>query len=1206
MSTARLRSLRLVGFKSFAERTVVEFGPGISAIVGPNGSGKSNLADALRWVLGEQGRTLRTRRAEDLIYAGSSSRRAQGMSDVTLVLDNEDGLLPVEYAEVELGRRLFRSGENEFLLNRQRVRLRDLVDLLDEANLADNAFLFIGQGMVDQALALRPEERRPLFEEAAGIRKHERRRRAAEAELTQAEANLERVRDLVDELRPQARRLAAQAEQQRERRSAGTELAEALVAAARIRLGAAARELAASSASLEQAHADADAAMARLRVAEAAAAETALALASRQETERAERARLEQARASVVDLRLAESRAASDVGAIDRELARVQTEQETLQQRMSATRLELAVSVPELDAAAETALTEAESRLSEAERQLAELRDAGRAAAERTQRAREARAAGEAALARARTRWEAASQALGAQQAQATRVAAQADETLASAERATAEATRLATEEATAETQAADARERSAVAEERVMERAGALGRARAEADAARAHLEALARRLAAEERGPLAATLRDRGGRRLDDDLEVEPRLRVAVAAVLGDVLTATSVPADAVAELGRADGGTYVVEAVPRDQRRSTEADLADRIARSGGGPLAGALLRDPSGLVTRLLARAAWVPDLAAALALVPRLPAGWRLATLDGAVVTDEGVVRLGAATDALEVRAQAADAERAIRAATDRATALEAEHAQALGERDAARAAMDEARSRLAAVRQQRRVADDQARSAARAADAAARERAWASTQLERLSQEADAAAAELRTRESEAKAWQGASDDAPADDQVRAQLEALVARVNGLREERDRLAAAARVARQRRAEAEEARRRAEVRLGLDETRVAELDAERQRLVAAQATRAEEMARVRERLAAAIADQERAAASLAATEAAGGDERSRREAAEAAASAARDQVREAEARARAAEVAAMGAQLQLDSGREALLVELAGIGVDGLRALAGAEVEPDPDTLAAELERALDVTLARWTAEPPDDSETGPSPARLGSLRRRYHELGAGNPFAAQELEEVRERLDGLESQQADLERAIRDTRALIARLETLIAEQFRQTFAALEGAFSRRFEQLFGGGDATLSLTAPEDLGATGVEITARPPGKKRQPLAMLSGGERALTAVALLLAMLEVRPVPFCVLDEVDAALDEANVGRFAAALRSLAEHIQFVVITHNRGTIETADALYGVTAGDDAVSRVVSLRLADLPAVDAEGQGAFAGAIR
>jgi chromosome segregation protein len=177
---ARLLGLRLQGFKSFAERTLVDFGPGISAVVGPNGSGKSNLADGLRWALGEQGRSLRTRKSEDVIWAGSERRSAQGMADVTLVLDNSDSLLPVDFGIVELGRRLYRSGENDYLLNKQRVRLRDLVDLLDSAHLAENAFLFIGQGMVDQALALRPEERRPLFEEVAGVRRHERRRRKAE------------------------------------------------------------------------------------------------------------------------------------------------------------------------------------------------------------------------------------------------------------------------------------------------------------------------------------------------------------------------------------------------------------------------------------------------------------------------------------------------------------------------------------------------------------------------------------------------------------------------------------------------------------------------------------------------------------------------------------------------------------------------------------------------------------------------------------------------------------------------------------------------------------------------------------------------------------------------------------------------------------------------------------------------------------------
>src|SRR4249919_640383 len=227
----RLLALRLQGFKSFAERTSVEFGAGISAVVGPNGSGKSNLADALRWALGEQGRALRSRKSEDVIWAGSEKRAAQGMADVTLVLDNADGLLPVEYGVLELGRRLYRSGENDYLLNKQRVRLRDLVELLDSAHLADNAFLFIGQGMVDQALALRPEERRPLFEEVAGVRRHERRRRRAQDQLIESEANLARVEDILGELRPQARRLAAQAEQQATRESTAEELAGALLLA---------------------------------------------------------------------------------------------------------------------------------------------------------------------------------------------------------------------------------------------------------------------------------------------------------------------------------------------------------------------------------------------------------------------------------------------------------------------------------------------------------------------------------------------------------------------------------------------------------------------------------------------------------------------------------------------------------------------------------------------------------------------------------------------------------------------------------------------------------------------------------------------------------------------------------------------------------------------------------------------------------------
>src|SRR5918994_828378 len=385
MSNARLTALRLVGFKSFAERTVVEFGPGISAIVGPNGSGKSNLADALRWTLGEQGRMLRTRRSEDVIFAGSSSRRAIGMADVTLVIDNGDRLLPVDYGEVEIARRLYRSGESEYLLNRQRVRLRDLVELLDAGNLADNAFLFIGQGMVDQALALRPEERRPLFEEAAGVRRHERRRRHAEQELTEAESNLDRLRDVLAELRPQAKRLAPQAEQLKARQTAGVELAEGLLLAARARWITASQAATQQHRDVDRARAAADSALTSLKAAEEEAAALSLAISRRADAERHERESLDAKRAEQTELRVNAARAEADLASVRRDLERLSSERATLEARVAEHGRLLATPEPEQQPTAD-------DELSLIERQLAELESASGAAdvvRDRTSRAAE-------------------------------------------------------------------------------------------------------------------------------------------------------------------------------------------------------------------------------------------------------------------------------------------------------------------------------------------------------------------------------------------------------------------------------------------------------------------------------------------------------------------------------------------------------------------------------------------------------------------------------------------------------------------------------------------------------------------------------------------------------------------------------------------------------------------------------------------------
>jgi chromosome segregation protein len=422
-------------------------------------------------------------------------------------------------------------------------------------------------------------------------------------------------------------------------------------------------------------------------------------------------------------------------------------------------------------------------------------------------------------------------------------------------------------------------------------------------------------------------------------------------------------------------------------------------------------------------------------------------------------------------------------------------------------------------------------------------------------------------------------------------------------RVREARAARDRLLEERSVGATERRAAEERRAAAIATANLVEARIDRLTSDQAARGRAVADLTADRQRLAGELAAATAIEVDARESLERIRAGSASLRADLSAAEVAASSARETLRRAEDALRTAEVADVEARLSIDAVREALLVELAAMGEVGLvhlrdRLPAGTTV-PESDDAEA-YEAVLAAITPTWTAmAPPGDP---PPPSRLATLRRRFHELGAANPFADREYAEIRDRLTSLETQEGDLRAAIDATRRLIGELNQLIANQFRTTFSALEVAFDQRFRQLFGGGFARLELTEPSDLSASGVEIVARPPGKKPQTLAMLSGGERALTAVALLFAMLEVRPVPFCVLDEVDAALDEANIGRFTDALGELAGRTQFIVITHNRGTIEIADALYGVTVGEDSVSRIVSLRLDEATAIADDRRSAVA----
>jgi chromosome segregation protein len=1221
----RLLALRLQGFKSFAERTNVEFGGGISAVVGPNGSGKSNLADALRWALGEQGRALRSRKAEDVIWAGSEKRSAQGMADVTLVLDNADGLLPVDFQVLELGRRLFRSGENEYLLNKQRIRLRDLVDLLDGAHLADNAFLFIGQGMVDQALALRPEERRPLFEEVAGVRRHERRRRKAEEQLTESEANLARVGDILAELRPQARRLAAQAEQQTTRSSVGEELATALLTATHARWHEAAARLTEAAARRERAQSEADRSMAALEAAETAAASLATDLSARAAVERERREAHEAARVTLTDLQLRDGRLAADLEAIQRDRARLADERATAEAEAGVQRRAMTVPVPARDLDLEAAVTEADRELAEALAELATLRTSSQAQGEQLAALRRAEAARQAETETARRRL-----------AEAERRAAEETDAGTAAEQRRAEvadrleAARGSLEAAVAAELAAQATRESAriALETAEAERAAMADRAAATSAAAaglRGRAEALADRLAEEERRPIARAARKAGGRRLDEDLAVDPDLRAAVEAALADRARAYLVASADVADLAGERGRLLVEErlagAVP-DPDAATRRCL-DAVAAAGGGQLADAVRRDATGGVRRLLARSVWLPDLAACLAIQGALPAGWVAVVRDGSAVIDDVGVTLGAAESVLERRAEqarlTADLDKAEAELATVRDALTSTAAAAAAARDA----LDAARVEEARLTGDRRRAEEAERAVARESEAVAREAAWHDAQRQRL-------AAELARLREAVETMDATGAPTPAGDvamvhpagtdptgDVRAALGAWETRSAELRERRDRLAARLATHDATRLDAEHRRARAEAAATMTEERIARAEREIAALGEREARVSAQRDGLRGELAASAAAESNAREALTVLHAADDADRTRLSEAERAASGAREHLRTADDRLRAADHAHVEARLGLDSLREGVLVELAGMGRLGLASLGvqtaqdGTDTDEEPDTddmdgevLAEDveamaedteaLERALATVAGRWADEPP--TAPAPSPGRLAQLRRRYHELGATNPYAVDEYAELKARLETLEAQDTDLRSAIAKTRELIAELDTMIADQFRTTFEALESAFERRFEQLFGGGHARLSLTDPTDLGSTGVEIVARPPGKKAQALAMLSGGERALTAVALLFAMLEVRPVPFCVLDEVDAALDEANIDRFADALRSLAHQTQFIVITHNRGTIEAADALYGVTVGDDSVSRVISLRLDEAQALAAE----------
>lgn len=1193
-----LKRLELVGFKSFAARTTLELVPGICVVVGPNGSGKSNLADAIRWALGEQSaRAVRCRRSEDVVFAGGSGRAPAGMAEVTLILDNGDGRLPLPLTEVAITRRLYRTGESEYELNRARARLKDVVDWAARAGLGAGSYTVVGQGTVEELVLQRTEERRALLEDAADIRRHQARLAECETKLAATAENLARCEDLIAELAPQVERLARLAERARRHASLSAELQALGLAWYRHTALAAQRHLAAA----EAAHRQAVSAAAEL----AAAREAAVRRRAHCERARAEaETRARAAESAVHQARAARDEAARCVVSLRERCAAAQQRMEELAAATAAREREASRARAERDAA-EHEVAQVEGSIPALRARVEELR-ALREAERRA--AREARAAVEAAARRA----DQARAALAAAQQEQTRYSERARAAAEQAARARAEREALAARRTGLEETLARRRAEVGLAAE-------ALAAARQESAAARRRLETLEA-----ERQRLAE-------RELALRRELE---RVAVRrAALAEAVRAA--PGDgAAAELEREVAGLRgkvgAFLRVPPEYTRAIAAALDDAagyvVAADGGSAAAALRLIDERGwgrTVLTLLSGERRDGHLRFAATFGERVrqrigdAMWWRLAC--EAVECDpemrEIATRYLGATLLVRDLASATTAYRQLLEAGDplpfQVVTLAGQVLRSSGEWVAGR---DDRHARLLAFRvQDERLAAEQARLEAELAGLTAPR-----AHLERERQELLAAEGRARgqTRELEAS-WRRLQDGVRERELELRELE----------RERERLQGRNREAERAREEAERLAEAADIRARDLAADLARVEAAHRELLAQASSGADEseggarLAAAERELAGAEAESRARAAHLAqarrrATEAEAALASARRahEQAAAAAAALADQLAAAEAALAQADAALTPLQSAL---------EAAGAAVERARAdleYAEASVRRLEEEWAAARERELELrTLwqrARDRVEQTrreatellgealpqevkaaEEATEVDAPAfdaeaalrRMRALQRELRQLGGVDPDAIAEHSRVAERHAFLTTQAEDLRAAAAQLRATAAELQELLRERFVSAFRAVDAAFRESFATLFGGGTAQLVLTRPEDPLSGGVEVVAHPPGKRAQPLLALSGGERALTAVALLFALLRVNPSPVCVLDEVDAALDESNVRRFAQMLRGLSERIQFIVITHNRATMEAATALYGVTMQENSVSRILSLRLED-----------------
>ncbi|WP_371545494.1 chromosome segregation protein SMC [Streptomyces sp. NBC_00554] len=1190
-----LKALTLRGFKSFASATTLRFEPGITCVVGPNGSGKSNVVDALSWVMGEQGaKSLRGGKMEDVIFAGTTGRPPLGRAEVSLTIDNSDGALPIEYAEVTITRIMFRNGGSEYQLNGDTCRLLDIQELLSDSGIGREMHVIVGQGQLDSVLHADPMGRRAFIEEAAGVLKHRKRKEKALRKLDAMQANMARVQDLTDELRRQLKPLGRQAAVARRAAVIQADLRDArlrLLADDLVRLRQALQTEIADEAALKERKEAAEAELKKAQQREALLEDEVRQLTPRlqraQQTwyelsQLAERVRgtisLADARVKSATSTPPEERRGRDPEDMEREAARIREQEAELEAALEA---------------AEHALEDTVAHRAELERELAveerRLKDVARAIADRRE-----------GLARLNGQVNAARSRAASAQAEIDRLAAARDE---AQERAFAAQEEY--EQLKAEVDGLDADDAELTEQHEAAKRA--LADAEAALTAAREAATAAERRRAATQarREALALGLRRKDGTgallgaqdRLTgllgpaaELLSVTPGFEVPLAAAFGAAADAIAVTtpasaADAIRMLRKQDAGRAALLLAGGPEERGTHAmeGGVPRQERNDGPPYAAELVRGPAELmpaVRRLLRGIVVVGTLEDAEELVyarPELTAVTAEGDLLGAHFAHGGSA---GAPSLLEVQASVDEAAAELEELAVRCEALgEAQH-EATGRRKECAALVEElGERRRAAEREKSSVAQQlgrlagQARGAAGEAERSTAAAARAQDALDRAVEEAEELAERLTVAEEmpvEEEPDTGVRDRLAADGanarqtemEARLQVRTHEERVKGLAGRADGLDKAARAEREARARAEQ--RRARLR---HEAAVAEAVASGARQLLAHV----EVSLTR-------AQEERAAAENAKAH--------REQALGVARNEGRDLKGELDKltdSVHRGEVLGAEKRMRIEQLESKALEEM-GVEPAGLVADYGPQ-QPVPPSLPAEGEEL---------PEDPEHPRNQPRPfhraeqeRRLKSAERAYQQLGKVNPLALEEFAALEERHKFLSEQLEDLKKTRTDLLQVVKevdeRVEQVFTEAYRDTARQFEGVFSR----LFPGGEGRLILTDPDNMLTTGVDVEARPPGKKVKRLSLLSGGERSLTAVALLVSIFKARPSPFYVMDEVEAALDDTNLQRLIRIMQELQEASQLIVITHQKRTMEVADALYGVSMQGDGVSKVISQRL-------------------